>query len=1223
MRRSPARRPFGRRLGAATAGLAILAMVMSTTAAHAARPTQQAPIPGAPQRQHVTVNPNDDLLRTVAASGATLPLTLITGDTVHVGIDADGKPVVRDTESVARPDGSTVVFHTITRRGAVHVVPNDALPLVSDGLLDWGLFDLRKLAALAASGTVGTVPVLVTYTGKTSAAKAPKAAGATEGKVLPSVNGRSLTIAGDGRWWHDVRGKTDQGIGAARAAGSLAGVEKVWLNELATVSLDTSVPQIGAPVAWERGYDGTGVSVAVLDTGIDPDHPDVAGKIVEQVDFTGNANGPRDGHGHGTHVAATILGTGAASDGLRKGVAPGAQLRVGKICNDGGSCALDAIIAGMEWAAQTGARVVNMSIGGGATDGTDPMSESLNQLSRTTGTLFVVAAGNNGPASGTVGAPGAADEALTVAAVDKEDEMADFSSRGPRVGDGAAKPDIAAPGVDIVAARAAGTAMGTVVDDYYTTASGTSMATPHVAGAAAIIAQQHPEMRGQEIKALLMGTATDLGHDVYAQGVGRVNVGTAVDPTIIPSGSLNFGRLAYPHSAQVKTVTYTNHTDEAITLHLSTSIASGDRPAPNGLFSLSTDQVVVPARGSAEVSLTLDGRVLGTDGLFGRYTGVLNARDASNTLRATTRVNAFVEPQRFGLTLKVVPPKDATTVRYGNAVVLPVDDKDLLHDGPVSLEGAETVTASLFGGTYAAAVAVEWQDKAGEWHTAVPMAAEVTVTRATTATLDLRKAKPLRVQAPVPTETYDAVTNFERLSATGAWGMTSELTAAYGADEPNWWALPTGKVRSGTLTHNTYSVLATPVVTMKVVGGGEAFSLSSRYHTPDVSVPVGQQTWQEGETTVGRDIAVSVPRLPTRGLASVVHAGTGSAADLAKVGVRGKLVLVTPTDICTTACDFIILRDRVAAAAAAGAVGVLVAAPGLTSLGVVPTQSATCTDGPQSCPEVQPYAALPIVSVDHDAAARLIKRLNADSRHVRILLGGSSAPTVYGASFGSSGKVPSDLPYRTRTRDFDRVDHHFHADRPGEAVSHTWQQQPKSGPPAVLLDVPLTATQRTLTMFVKRQGDAINRFQTAWAEHAGPSVRGASGGEMQDVALTGRNELHWNTGPTVPGAVPQVRTRSGFTVETGYLCSGCRQGDTFYPTLYLTGSGGGRQAMIGIVNDTGLGQYYFGSPSCEPPACDFRLRDGSGDEVERRYERVTWGIGGNAGATAGLAGGRR
>ncbi|MFD1276255.1 S8 family serine peptidase [Streptomyces kaempferi] len=177
-------------------------------------------------------------------------------------------------------------------------------------------------------------------------------------------------------------------------------------------------------------------------------------------------------------------------------------------------------------------------------------------------------------------APGSADDALTVAAVDKSDEMASFSNRGPRIGDGAAKPDIAAPGVDIVAARAAGTTMGTPVDQYYTTASGTSMATPHVASAAAIVAQQHPELTGQQIKALLMSTATDLGHDLYAQGASRVDLATATDPQVIPKGNLNFGRLAYPQSPVTKKITYTNHADKAITLHLEAPVSFADGRPP-------------------------------------------------------------------------------------------------------------------------------------------------------------------------------------------------------------------------------------------------------------------------------------------------------------------------------------------------------------------------------------------------------------------------------------------------------------------------------------------------------------------------------------------------------------------------------------------------------------------------------------------------------------------
>ena len=159
--------------------------------------------------------------------------------------------------------------------------------------------------------------------------------------------------------------------------------------------------------------------------------------------------------------------------------------------DDGGSGYDSSIIAGMEWAAHSGAKVVSMSLGGDPTDGTDPMSQAVNDLTAETGALFVVAAGNAGAAR-TVGSPGAAASALTVGAVDRDDNLAEFSSRGPRLGDNGLKPEITAPGVGIVAARAAGTTMGTPVDDAYTTASGTSMATPHVAGAAAILAQEHP-----------------------------------------------------------------------------------------------------------------------------------------------------------------------------------------------------------------------------------------------------------------------------------------------------------------------------------------------------------------------------------------------------------------------------------------------------------------------------------------------------------------------------------------------------------------------------------------------------------------------------------------------------------------------------------------------------------------------------------------------------------
>lgn len=171
-------------------------------------------------------------------------------------------------------------------------------------------------------------------------------------------------------------------------------------------------------------YEGQGVKVAVLDTGVDAGHPDLAGRIAEAKDFSGSPS-TDDHFGHGTHVASIVGGTGAASSGTRRGVAPHADLLIGKVLGDDGYGSESSVIDGMEWAAAEHAKVVNMSLGSDAdTDGTDPMSQAVNTLTASTDTLFVVAAGNAGPGPSTVGSPGAADAALTVGAVDRDDSLA-------------------------------------------------------------------------------------------------------------------------------------------------------------------------------------------------------------------------------------------------------------------------------------------------------------------------------------------------------------------------------------------------------------------------------------------------------------------------------------------------------------------------------------------------------------------------------------------------------------------------------------------------------------------------------------------------------------------------------------------------------------------------------------------------------------------------------
>ncbi|MFD4859717.1 S8 family peptidase [Streptomyces atratus] len=1202
-------RRLRRRLVTAAVGITVLGTVMSSTAANASNPT---PAPSSPTSLNLPASVHDSLLQAAAGKRANLSLTLVTGDKVQIGITEDRKPVVREIEPATRPGNESVLFHTVTRNDQVYVVPEDALSLLRADLLDWELFNLAKLADWAAEGKTSEVPVITTYTGKTNARTAATAAGTTAKTVLPSINARSMSIKGNGQWWREVRKKnTGKSAAASLATGPLAGVGKVWLDELTKLQLDQSVPQIGAPAAWERGYDGSNVKVTVLDSGIDATHPDLAGRISEAVDFTNSPKGPVDEHGHGTHVASTIAGTGQASDGLRRGVAPGAKLAIGRVCGSDGSCAGSAVIAGMEWAAKSGTDVVNMSLGGAPSDGKDPLSAAVNTLSRTYGTLFVIAAGNAGPDSETVGSPGAADEALTVAAVDKSDQMARFSSRGPRVGDGAVKPDISAPGVAITAARAKGTAMGKPVDDYYTSASGTSMATPHMAGAAAIIAQQHPDFTGRQIKSLLMATSKDLGHDLFAQGAGRVDVARAVDPKITPDANLSFGRAEYPHSPVSRTVTYTNWTDEPITLTLSASASRAGKPAPEGLFTLSADQVTVPAKGSADVAVTMDGRVVDSSGEYGAYAGVLTAKDSAGTLLGSSRISTYVEPIRHDLNIKVIPPAGATDVSYGSALIVPVDEDKLgLYETPLTVPGGETIKARVFSGTVTAALGVTWRDAAGELNMAAPMVPEVEVTGATTVELDLRKVKPIKVNTPERTETYTASFKTQRSSVDGDWGITASLAAEYGPGEPHWWALPTaGEVSLGTLDFFSRHVLVPPSVTMKVTGNGDSFGLDARYATPDTTINGGNQRWTEDGKPVSTLVRSTIPRLPAHGKKPVVYAGTGSAEELAKVDAKGALVLLKPTDICGKTCDFTALRTRVAAAAAAGAVGVLVTGETdrVALLKYESSRQYKC-DGPDSCPPVDPYAALPIVTVPPAQAATLIQRIEGGAKSgVRIKLGGNrEVSKAYALAFDSPGRVPGNLPYQVQSQDLDRVDHRFHADQPGAIPHFSWNRMTKSGPVTEESMLPKPDSQRQFTTLVgPRNDDAIDRFEMSARDYLAPSVASPSGpSETQDLVLGKKNTIDWNEGPSLPGAVPQVRTKSGFTADTGLPCAGCREGDRFWPTLYQTSSGGGRQAMMGMLNDTGIAHLIYGVQACEPPACKVGLFDDAGHELQQKLNPV-------------------
>lgn len=297
-------------------------------------------------------------------------------------------------------------------------------------------------------------------------------------------------------------------------------VSRIWQDLPVYACLDVSVPLVGAPRIWQAGYTGRGVCIAIVDTGIDAEHPALRDRVIAMQDMTGE--GSEDGNGHGTHVAGIAAGEGAPY----QGVAPEASLMAVKVLRGDGSGMTSDVMAGIEWATENGAWVINMSLGSGvASDGNDPLS-LICDAAVARGVVVCVAAGNSGPGRGTIGSPGAARRVITVGASTDQDLVADFSSRGPTA-DGRIKPDILFPGYGIVSCRARGTTMGRPMDAYYTEASGTSMATPHASGAAALLLQARSWLRPQQVKELLGASAKDLGLPANTQGAGRAQVDQA------------------------------------------------------------------------------------------------------------------------------------------------------------------------------------------------------------------------------------------------------------------------------------------------------------------------------------------------------------------------------------------------------------------------------------------------------------------------------------------------------------------------------------------------------------------------------------------------------------------------------------------------------------------------------------------------------------------------
>jgi len=287
-----------------------------------------------------------------------------------------------------------------------------------------------------------------------------------------------------------------------------------WDESDSTASAtEAGILAVNAPQAWSAGAKGDGVTVAVIDSGV-ADHPDLAGRILTRVDFTGEqSNG--DPGGHGTHVAGLIAGNGASSNGAWTGVAPDANIVSVRVIDATGHAKLSWIFAGMQWVLANRntyhIKVVNMSFGGTALTGyQNDLLASAAEMLNFAGLTVVVSAGNAGPGQSTITTPADDPFVITVGAADDngtatlgDDRVASWSSQGPTAFDGIAKPDVVAPGRKMIGLRAAGSAIDTAYPERrvtapgsttarYFTMSGTSMAAPVVAGAAALFLERYP-----------------------------------------------------------------------------------------------------------------------------------------------------------------------------------------------------------------------------------------------------------------------------------------------------------------------------------------------------------------------------------------------------------------------------------------------------------------------------------------------------------------------------------------------------------------------------------------------------------------------------------------------------------------------------------------------------------------------------------------------------------
>ncbi|MDY7088804.1 MAG: S8 family serine peptidase [Actinomycetota bacterium] len=775
-----------------------------TIAATAALALAMPAVPVAGSPAHAAGKPAGAPVRTV---------TLITGDRVTLAGDA--------VTVTPGPGRSGIPMATSTAGGRTRVVPADALPLLRADKLDARLFDVTGLVAADYDDRRADLPLIAGGGATASGARV---------RALPGLGATAVRTPKKN---------------LARDWKARTGAGKLWLDAKGKFTAAVGVQQIGAPMAWEEGLTGKGVTVGVIDSGVDVTHPDLAPVVAAQADFSTGVPGTdvRDVAGHGTAVASILAGRGAASDGRYRGVAPDVRLVSAKAGDF--DATESSVIAAMEWTAGVQhAKVVNMSLGFPNTPGNDPLEAAVDEMTEKYGTLFVVAAGNDGnngndPANGDdydMGSPADAAAALSVGAVDSGDRLAEFSSRGPGLDGESIKPEITAPGVDITHAVSRDVGPGP-----YDVGYGTSFAAPHVAGAAAVLSQKHPDWTPGQLKAALMGSARpSAGLGAYAQGAGRVDVARAVRAAVVADPpSLSLG-LQTSGRAITRSVSYRNYGTAPLTLALRVT-------AP---FTVNTTTLTVPAGGTASARVTAPATLPG-----GPHTGQVTATAGDQVV--TTPVAVVRERAVVDLGLHVAGlDGQPTDEHYTQVIGL---DTPYRYDSLYHYPWTPDVALRVPSGRYAIITQYFTEAADGTYISATVTQPSVTVTAATDITVDTRLAKPVTATVPDAGARFDA--GSVALGVRTSTGWNSYAVNSYG-----------GVLRSAQLGGNGDAL--TSVVRLAYTSEAGVYHLAWPFQgrvptgftgavtARDLAVETGEMRRQTTDGWLGLTTGVHLPGIP-------------------------------------------------------------------------------------------------------------------------------------------------------------------------------------------------------------------------------------------------------------------------------------------------------------------------------------------------------------------------